>query len=154
MAAERLRLPRSLDRLKVLFLEGDPDRYAYRAHEAAITEQIAALPPVGEPDAGAGKRPARSRPTWRAATEDERNRLARQSFGQVIRKNKTVVAVVPRPELVPFFDLVAVKGVTAEATGVGSAPSEPARRVGPGSAPRPAARPPLRLAVAGVLAVW
>ncbi len=121
VAAERNRLRRKLERAKALFLEGDLERGAYQAQKAAIAEQLAALPPEGDPDAEAGHRLAgfisSVASAWRAATEDERNRLARQLFARVVVENKTVVAVVPRPELAPFFDLVAVKGVTAEATG-------------------------------------
>jgi hypothetical protein len=129
VAAERLRLGRQQERLKRLFLMGDLDEAEYRAGKANVAERLAALPPTGNPDDAAGERLAgflaNVQAAWEAAAPDERNRLARQVFGRVVVENKTVVAVVPRPGLAPFFDLVAVKGITAEATGVGSARSEP-----------------------------
>jgi hypothetical protein len=40
---------------------------------------------------------------WAVATPEERNRLARQLFAEAVIENRTVVAVKPRPELLPFF---------------------------------------------------
>ena len=40
---------------------------------------------------------------WGAATPEERNRLARQLFAEAVIENRTVVAVKPRPDLLPFF---------------------------------------------------
>src|SRR5215218_9099820 len=39
-------------------------------------------------------------------TTDERNRLVRQLSAEVIIENRTVVAVKPRPERLPFFESV------------------------------------------------
>ncbi len=47
---------------------------------------------------------------WEAATPDERNRLARQLFGQVVIANGTAVAIVPRPDLRPFFESLGSNG--------------------------------------------
>ena len=46
------------------------------------------------------------RSAWAVATATERNRLARQLFAEAIVENRTVVAVKPRPELLPFFEAV------------------------------------------------
>ena len=40
---------------------------------------------------------------WKVATPTERNKLARQLFARVVVRNRTAVAVVPRPDLRPFF---------------------------------------------------
>ncbi len=40
---------------------------------------------------------------WNDATPEERNRMARELFSEAVVANKTAVAVVPRPELRPFF---------------------------------------------------
>ena len=42
---------------------------------------------------------------WAAATQEQRNKLARALFDQVWLEDKTVVAVKPRTELEPFFRL-------------------------------------------------
>ncbi len=42
---------------------------------------------------------------WVAATQEQRNKLARALFDQVWLEDKTVVAVKPRTELEPFFRL-------------------------------------------------
>ncbi len=139
-AAERARLERKLARLQELYLEGDLDRTLYQAQKAAIAQELAALPPDEAQDAGTGPRLAAFladvASAWRVATPEERNRLARQLLSGAVVENKTVVAVVPRPELEPFFGLLAVNdktadpetegggsdgshGVSAEATGVG-----------------------------------
>ena len=42
---------------------------------------------------------------WEAATQEQRNKLARCLFDEVWVKDKVVVGVKPRPELEPFFRL-------------------------------------------------
>ena len=42
---------------------------------------------------------------WEAATQEQRNKLARTLFDEAWMKEKTVVAVKPQPELEPFFRL-------------------------------------------------
>ena len=42
---------------------------------------------------------------WNEANQEQRNKLARCLFQEVWIKDKEVVAVKPRPELKPFFDL-------------------------------------------------
>jgi len=42
---------------------------------------------------------------WREANEEQRNKLARQLFDEIWVKDKQVIAVKPRPELKPFFQL-------------------------------------------------
>jgi hypothetical protein len=47
--------------------------------------------------------PSASTRAWRVATAEERNQLARKHFAHVVIDNRTAVAVVPRPDLRPFF---------------------------------------------------
>ncbi len=112
--AERIRIRRKLDRLKDLYLEGDLDKAAYQAQKARLTEDLASLPPEGNPDSDVGERLATFlsdvAKAWTVATPEERNRLARQLFGTVVVTNRTAVAVVPRPDLRPFFACVAPQG--------------------------------------------
>ncbi|MDP9470059.1 MAG: recombinase family protein [Chloroflexota bacterium] len=106
--AARQALHRKLDRVKELYLAGDLERSEYQERKAALTRDLAALPDVGDPDNRVGEQlaafladvPA----AWTAATPAERNRLARELFRTVVVANRTAVAVVPRPDLRPFFE--------------------------------------------------
>jgi DNA invertase Pin-like site-specific DNA recombinase len=106
-AAERIRLRRRLDRLKELYLDGEMDRPEYQAERATVADKLAVLPPTGNPNSDAGERLAAFladvASAWRVATPTERNKLARQLFASVVVSNRTAVAVVPRPDLRPFF---------------------------------------------------
>ena len=103
----RIRLQRKLRRLKELYLEGDLTKREFQVQKANVTHELAALPLEGNPDNDDGARLASylsdvSR-AWLVATPEERNKLARQLFLRVVVKNKTAVAVVPRPDIRPFF---------------------------------------------------
>ncbi len=106
-AAERIRLRSRLDRLKDLYLDGDLDKAKYHAERAAVTDKLAALPVESDPESDAGDRLAAFLAdvagAWSVATPTERNKLARQLFASVVVSNRTAVAVVPRPDLRPFF---------------------------------------------------
>ena len=87
------------------------DRATYRTRKAAIEDELAALPDGGGAnDKDAGKRLAGFladvAAAWTVATPEERNRLARQLFGEAIVENRTLVAVKPRPDLRPFFEAI------------------------------------------------
>ncbi len=121
MATTRIRLQRKLRRLKELYLEGDLTKKEFQDQKANVTDELAALPLEGNPDNDDGARLASylsdvSR-AWLVATPEERNKLARQLFLCVVVKNKTAVAVIPRPDVRPFFSLVAVKLDKKECTG-------------------------------------
>ena len=85
-------------------------RLGHAARKAKIAEDLAALPVDGNPESDAGTVLAGFLAdigsAWVMATPDERNRLARQLFGKVVIANRTAVAVVPRPDLRPFFELI------------------------------------------------
>lgn len=120
-AAARIRLRRQLERLKDLYLDGDLDKTEYQTRKAALHDQLAELPAEGDPDSAVGARLAAFladvSAAWTLATADERNRLARQLFRSVVIVNRTAVAVVPRPDLRPFFALVGVKSDEKECSG-------------------------------------
>ena len=107
IVAERIRLNRRLARLKDLYLDGEMDRAEYQVERAAVADKLAALPAEGDPDSAVGERLAAFladvASAWQAAMPMERNKLARQLFASVVVSNRIAVAVVPRPDLRPFF---------------------------------------------------
>ncbi len=121
VAGTRARLQRKLARLKDLYLEGDVDKATFQAQKASLHAELAALLTDGGSDDGTAERLATfladvSR-AWTIATPEERNRIARQLFTSVVVKNRTAVALVPRPDLRPFFVTVAVNPDGKECTG-------------------------------------
>ena len=109
-AGERVRLHRKLDRLKELYLEGEIDRPTFQSQRSAVQDRIALLPSGQDQDDATGRRLADflanvSR-AWAVATPEERNKLARQLFGSVVISNSTAVAIVPRPDLLPFLSIL------------------------------------------------
>ena len=126
-AAERRRLEQTRDRVKELYLAGAIDPAEYETRTRAAEAELALLPSGEAPDDGVGRTlagfladvPA----AWVAATPDERNRLARQLFGQVVIANRTAVAIVPRPDLCPFFIAITEKSSDAVPGLPGTAPT-------------------------------
>jgi site-specific DNA recombinase len=105
----RERLDREFKRLRELYLSGDIEAEEYRARKDSIAAQRAALateqgPGVGDRLAGYLADIASA---WAVATPEERNKIARELFSEVIVENKTAVAVVPRPAIRPFFESIA-----------------------------------------------
>jgi hypothetical protein len=97
-----------LKRAKRLFELGDYTEAEYVARRDDLLRQLESLQPA--PNQGDNlKRLAQFLAdvpaAWRAATQEQRNKLARTLFDQVWLEDKTVVAVKPRPELEPFFRL-------------------------------------------------
>ena len=99
------------DRLQLLILEGDLDRAAYQVQKSDLQAQLAALPANRSVGDGIGQRLADYLAdvalAWREGTPEERNKLARELFSEVVVDNRTAVAVTPRPDLYPFFASVA-----------------------------------------------
>jgi DNA invertase Pin-like site-specific DNA recombinase len=106
--AERAKVQRRIARLKNLYLDGDISRSEYQAERVVLADKLAAMP--SELD-GSGDEVAERlaafladvASAWQVATQTERNVLSRQLFAEVIIHNKEAVAVVPRPDLRPFF---------------------------------------------------
>lgn len=63
---------------------------------------------------------------WQAASQERKNQLAAELFEAVWVKDRLAQAVTPKPEMVPFFDLVyaeAVKNAVAVAAPTGIEPA-------------------------------
>jgi len=76
-AATRLRIQRKLDRLKLIFIEGDMTPSEYRTRKNTLTQELAMLPTVGNPNSEAGERLAAYladvSKAWKVANAEERN---------------------------------------------------------------------------------
>ena len=105
---EQTRLKAQLERLKKLFAWGDFSEKQYLAEKEKALEALRALTPpetksrVLEGLAEFLKNVAKA---WREVNQEHRNKLARQLFDEIWVKDKQVIAVKPRPELKPFFQL-------------------------------------------------
>ncbi len=110
--AKRRQLERQQVRLRDLYLVGDLNRVEYQQRRDATQRELDTLPvATGSDDGSAGRLLeylADVANAWAVATPEERNRLARELFSETVVTNKTVVAVVPRPEVRPF--LVSIVG--------------------------------------------
>jgi site-specific DNA recombinase len=115
-AQERHRLEAKADRIKFLYLEGDLDDTDYRQERADVLEALAAIPADRVPNNEAvGERLmsllVELSNAWVVASPEERNKIARKLFADVVIENRTAVAVKPRPELAPFFAPLACQPV-------------------------------------------
>ena len=54
---------------------------------------------------------------WEAADQEQKNRLAAELFDAVWVKDSLIQAVMPRPEMVPFFDLIYSEAVKYSVAG-------------------------------------
>lgn len=105
---ERSRLRAQLERLKKLFAWGDLTQEQYlQEKENALRELQALTPPEVKSQALDRLAEFLSDVTkaWKEANQEQRNRLGRQLFDEIWLKDKQVIAVKPRPELKPFFQL-------------------------------------------------
>jgi len=114
--AKRRQLERYIIRLRDLYLEGDLDRANYQQRRDTAHRELDALPRGSlNNDQVAdclADYLANVATAWKVATPDERNRLARELFSEAILANKTAVAIVPRPEVRPFFEGIADEKIT------------------------------------------
>ncbi len=106
---ERHRLETQLRRAKELYEWGDYSKAQYVARRDGISRKLDSLPAAeaSKPDvlAKLAEFLADVPAAWKAATQEQRNKLARNLFDEVWLQDKEVVAVKPRPELDPFFRL-------------------------------------------------
>lgn len=105
---ERTNLVGRLKRTKRLFELGDYTEAEYVARRDDLVRQMDAL--ESAPDQtnhmnNLAEFLANVPAAWAAATQEQRNKLARALFDQVWLRDKTVVAVKPRTGLEPFFRL-------------------------------------------------
>lgn len=105
--AKRRQLERQLARLRELYLDGDLSREKYHDRRDVAQRELDALPVAIDNESGAEDLAAylaNLAVAWQEATPEERNRLARQLFSETVVSNQTAVAVVPRPEVRPYFE--------------------------------------------------
>jgi len=105
---ERDKLKGQLERIKDLYELGHKSRREYLADYTAITRKLEALPEPRVDGEELEKLAAFLEDValaWEEATEEQRNRLASQLFEAVWIENKQIMAVTPRSEFKPFFDL-------------------------------------------------
>ena len=105
---QRKRLEAQLQRAKELYEWGDFTRQEYQARREITQRQLRSLEPSSNgvdtldrlaeflKDVNAA---------WEAATQEQRNKLARSLFEEIWLQDKRVVAVKPRDEFEPFFRL-------------------------------------------------
>ena len=106
---ERKRLEAQLKRARELYEWGDLTKAEYLTRRIDLARKLDALPASGQTEADVLAKlaafladvPA----AWKAATQEQRNKLARTLFDEVWLRDKEVVAVKPRRELDPFFRL-------------------------------------------------
>lgn len=97
-----------LERLKKLFAWGDLSEEQYIIEKNIALEALRALTPP-ETKSRVLERLAeflKNVPkAWKEASQEQRNQLARQLFDEIWVKDSQVIAVKPRVELKPFFQL-------------------------------------------------
>jgi len=105
---ERTALKAELERLKKLFRWGDLSERQYLAEKDKTLERIRTLTPP-ETESRALEQLAEFlknvSKAWAQAKQEQRSKLALQLFDEIWVKDKQVIAVKPRPELKPFFQL-------------------------------------------------
>ncbi len=107
-AKQKAALERRLQRAKELYEWGHKSKEEYWADYNTIQAQLQSLAPGKNQDKSLEKLALFLEDVseaWKQADEQQRNRLAKQVFGIVWIKDKKVLAVTPRPEFKPFFDL-------------------------------------------------
>jgi hypothetical protein len=107
--AGRRRLTTQLARLKDVYVLGDLSKEAYLAERERLKRELAMLEAQTHGDDGRLSRLATFLASiataWDAATAEQRNRLVRRLFEEVVIQDKLVMKVKPRPELCGFFAL-------------------------------------------------
>ena len=97
-----------MERIKDLYEMGHKSRQEYLADYTAIMRKLESLPEPAVDGEGLEKLAAFLEDialAWEEATQEQRNRLASQIFEVAWIENKELVAVTPRSEFKPFFDL-------------------------------------------------
>ena len=106
---KRKHLDSQLRRAKELYEWGDCSKAQHVARRDGISRKLDSLPvaEASKPDvlAKLAEFLADVPAAWKAATQEQRNKLARNLFDEVWLRDREVVAVKPRPKLAPFFRL-------------------------------------------------
>jgi len=106
--AERTKLIARLERVKKLYSWGDLKEEHYLKEKDDITKELQLLTPPEEKSKVLDQLAEfliNVSEAWKEADQDQRNRFSRQLFQEIWVKDKQVVAVKPRPELEPFFQM-------------------------------------------------
>jgi site-specific DNA recombinase len=107
ISGQRRRLESQLERLKDLYVLEDITKAQYLAEREKIKRELATLDAratgADTKLAGLAGLLADVAAGWNAATPEQRNRLARLLFEEIVIDDNRVVAVKPRPELAGFF---------------------------------------------------
>ena len=101
-------LERQLQRARELYEWGHKSKKEYWADYNMIQAQLQSLAPAKDQARGMERLALFLKDVseaWKQADQQQRNRLAKQLFDIVWIKDKKVLAVTPRPEFKPFFDL-------------------------------------------------
>ncbi len=94
--------------MKELYEWGHKSKEEYWADYNTIQIQLQSLAPAKDQGKSLGRLASFLKDVslaWKQSDEQQRNRLARQLFDIAWIKDKKVLAVTPRPEFKPFFDL-------------------------------------------------
>ena len=105
---ERKALQGRLNRVKELYEWGHKNREEYLADYTAIHRKLQELTPADVRPQALERLASFLKDiaaAWEQATQEQRNKLAGCLFEVVWIKDKKVMAVTPRPEFKPFFDL-------------------------------------------------
>ncbi len=108
VAAQRARLETQLANARTLFELGDIPKGAYLQRRERIQRELESLKSEDELGAALARAAAflADLPAaWAAATQEQRNALARLLFEEVRIKDEWVAAVQPQPTFAPFFAL-------------------------------------------------
>ena len=109
VAQQRNALETRLEKTKDLYRWGHISKEEYLKDFAAINREMQQLPAM-ETNADTLEKLAsfvkNIALAWEQASQEQRNRLASCLLEAVLIKDKRIVAVVPRPDFKPFFDLV------------------------------------------------
>ena len=108
VSKQRATLERRLQRVKELYEWGHKSKEEYWADYNMIQAQLQSLAPAKDQGKSLEKLALFLKDiseAWKQAEEQQQNRLAKQLFDTVWIKDKRVLAVTPRPEFKPFFDL-------------------------------------------------
>ena len=105
---QKAALEKRLQRVKELYEWGHKSKEEYFADYKMIQIQLQSLTPVKDQAKSLERLALFLKDislAWKQSDEQQRNRLAKQLFDIVWIKDKRVLAVTPRPEFKPFFDL-------------------------------------------------
>ena len=104
----RSALEKRLQRVKELYEWGHKSKEEYWADYSEIRKELDSLSPKNSDNAELERLATFLNDislAWQQADEHQRNILAKQLFEVIWIKNQKVLAVTPRPEFKPFFDL-------------------------------------------------